>query len=57
MKLLQSLIPEIIFIISSLALVIGSWSLMGWEYGLIMLGAFGLTAAAYLNGVMTTTVE
>lgn len=57
MKLLQSLIPECIYIISSIAVVIGSWSLMGWEYGLIILGAFGLSTVAYLNAVMTTTVE
>lgn len=54
---LKTLLPEIMFMTAALTITIGMASLMGWQYGLIFIGATTLVATAYLSNLMNTEAE
>lgn len=57
MKLFISLLPEITFTTGVLIAVIAMWSLMGWQYGLFVLGAALIIASIYVNEIMNINQE
>lgn len=57
MKLFISLLPEITFITGVIIAVIAMWSLMGWQYGFIVLGVVLIIASLYVNEIMNINQE
>lgn len=57
MKLLKSLIPEIIYCVGAVIVFITMWNIMSFVYAMFFLGAMLFIVAGYLDSVMRAEVD
>lgn len=57
MKLLKSLIPEIIYCVGAVIVFITMWNIMSFTYAMFFLGAMLFIVAGYLDSVMRAEVD
>lgn len=57
MKLVKSLLPEIIYCTGGLIVFITMWNIMSFVYAMFFLGAMLFIVAGYLDSVMRAEVD
>lgn len=57
MKLVKSLLPEIIYCTGGLIVFITLWSIAGFPFAMFFLGALLFIVAGYLDSVMRAEVD
>lgn len=57
MKLLKSLIPELMYLTGAVIVFITMWNIMSFTYAMFFLGAMLFIVAGYLDSVMRAEVD